>query len=463
MLDEYVGGRVDRISPEAPVPVVRQTGRREVLGGAANVAANVAALGATALLAARVGEDAAGARLRELCVGAGIDTSTCVVEAGVPTTSKLRVLAGYQQVVRVDDEMLTPVGDATTRAILAGVDAFLGEDGPRAVVLADYAKGVLTHAVVRGIVDRCRAVGVPVVADPKHVDLRRYAGATVLKPNAGEARAAVGASDADADAPQMAAEVRRAADVDNVVLSLSENGVVAVGDALPEPLHLASHVLEVADVSGAGDTMVAVLALGSAAGLPLDRSVLLANVAAGAVCAKLGTATLAASELLAAFAEHTAARAPEKWLADTETVRRICATERADGRSVVFANGCFDILHAGHVRLLQAARAMGDVLLVALNSDDSVRRLKGPTRPVSELEDRVAVLSALACVDFVCVFEEDTPLEMILAAQPQVIVKGGDYRPEDVVGGREAAEWGGRVAIVELLEGRSTTRLLSGD
>lgn len=459
MLDEYLGGTAERISPEAPVPVVRKTGRDEVPGGAANVAMNIAALGASALLVSRVGDDDAGRRLRALCEGAGVGVDGCFTEAGTPTTCKTRVLVGYQQLVRIDDESLAPIAPESVDAVLAHLDAFLAEDGPRAVVLADYAKGVLSDPLIAAATQRCRDAGVPVIADPKDPNLRRYAGATVLKPNAKEARAAMPTDDADPGA--LADTVRKAAGVDNVVLSLSEHGVVAAGTAFPAPLHLRSHVLRVADVSGAGDTMVAVVALGCAADIGMGRAVELANVAAGAVCAKLGTATVSASELLAAFAEQRPGQIPEKWLGDTDTVRRICATERGDGRTVVFANGCFDILHAGHVRLLQAARAMGDVLLVALNSDESVRRLKGPTRPVSRIEDRVAVLSALGCVDFVCQFEQDTPLELILAAQPDVIVKGGDYRPEDVVGGAEAAAWGGKVAIVELLEGRSTTRLLS--
>jgi D-beta-D-heptose 7-phosphate kinase/D-beta-D-heptose 1-phosphate adenosyltransferase len=208
--------------------------------------------------------------------------------------------------------------------------------------------------------------------------------------------------------------------------------------------------------------MVAVLAMGCAAGLPLERSVELANVAAGEVCAKLGTAVLAPSELLAAFRVHSQAVAPEKWLSGRELVARVGAQLREDGRRIVFANGCFDVLHAGHVALLQAARAFGDVLVVGLNTDESVQRLKGPTRPVSGLDDRVAVISALAAVDVVCAFDEDTPLELILALRPDVLVKGGDYAPEDVVGGAEAAAWGGRVEIVPLLSGRSTTRLLQG-
>ena len=457
LLDVYVDGHVERISPEAPVPVVHERGRREVLGGAANVAANLAQLGATAILAGRVGADAEGERVRVLSTAQGIDVGAVVTDATVPTSRKVRVLAGYQQVVRVDREELDPVAPATAAALLEHLDAFLATAGPRAVVLADYAKGVLTEALLGEAIARCRAAGVPVVADPKSDDLSRYAGVTILKPNRLEAVRAAGGANAGPEA--LVAAVLDASRAENVVLSLSADGVIAAGAALDEPMLLRSQVRQVADVSGAGDTMVALLAGCAAAGLPIERGVVLANLAAGRVCEKPGTATLTASELLETFGREHQDR-PGKWLADRDVAARIMAAERADGRRVVFTNGCFDILHAGHVRLLQKARSLGDALVVAINTDDSVRRLKGPTRPVNSRDDRVAVLSALGCVDFVCEFEEDTPLELILAVRPDLIVKGGDYAVEDVVGGAEAAAWGGRVEIVPLLEGRSTTRIL---
>jgi len=459
LLDVYIDGTVDRISPEAPVPVVHERGVQEVLGGAANVAANIAQLGGTATLGARVGDDHDGERIRALATGHGIRIDAVFTDGGVPTARKTRVRAGYQQLVRIDREETEPVSRQTADALLARLDVFLDGDGGRAVVLADYAKGVLSNEMLRAVVQRCRAARVPIIADPKSDDLRRYAGATVLKPNRAEAVRAAGPG-ADHHPEALAATVLAASGAENVVLSLSADGLIAAGAALAAPLRLCAHVRQVADVSGAGDTMVALLAAGAAVGLPLERSVMLANIASGRVCEKLGTATLTSSELLEAFKEETEDHQPEKWLPDRETAARIVAAQRADGRRVVFTNGCFDMLHAGHVRLLQAARALGDALVVAVNSDDSVRRLKGPSRPVNALDDRVAVLSALACVDFVCAFDEETPLELILAAQPDLIVKGGDYAREDVVGGAQAAAWGGRVEIVPLLKGRSTTRLL---
>jgi len=466
LLDVYVAGDVDRISPEAPVPVVRERSERAVLGGAANVAANVAALGGQVCLGARVGHDPEGELVRALCVRSGVATQALVQEDGVPTTRKTRVLAGYQQVVRLDREEVVPAGAPTCDALLDAFDAWLEDPavarGGRALVLADYAKGLLSPGLVTALVRRASAAGVPVVADPKDPDLSRFAGATVLKPNREEARRAAQAAGGTTDEPEaLVAAVLAGSGARNVVLSLSAEGVIAQGADVPGTVRAPTRALQVADVSGAGDTMVAVLAMGCAAGLPLERSVELANVAAGEVCAKLGTAVLSPSELLGAFKAHSEARSPEKWLADRDLVARVGAQLRADGRRIIFANGCFDVLHAGHVQLLQAARGLGDVLVVGLNTDASVRRLKGPTRPASPLADRVAVLSALAAVDAVCAFDEDTPLELILALRPDVLVKGGDYAPEDVVGGAEAQAWGGRVEIVPLLDGRSTTRLLA--
>ncbi len=459
LLDVYVDGAVRRVSPEAPVPVVEQQAVVERLGGAADVAANLSELGAKVVLAARVGDDADAARIRELLADRGIDDRALVADAAIPTTRKTRVRVGYQQLVRIDREQCDPLSGDATALLLEQLDAFLAADGSLGVAVADYAKGVVTDALLRAVVERCAAVGVPVIADPKSRDIARYAGVTILKPNRTEAQQAAGET---ARPEVLAAAVLQLSGARNVVVSLSADGLVAVGADLGTPLRLTSHVVQVADVSGAGDTMVALLAAGAAAGLPLERSVQLANIGAARVCEKLGTATLTSSELLEAFARETEQSAPEKWLADRELTTRVCAAQREDGRRVVFTNGCFDLLHAGHVRLLQVARSLGDVLVVAVNDDDSVRRLKGEGRPVSELDDRVAVLSALACVDFVCAFEEDTPLELLLAMRPDILVKGGDYAAGDVVGAGEIASWGGRVEIVPLLENRSTTRLLAG-
>lgn len=461
MLDEYVMGSVGRVSPEAPVPVVLEEERRAVLGGAANVAANVARLGAQAHLAARIGEDDAAHELRVLGEAAGLELTGLVVEAG-PTARKTRIVAGYQQLVRVDRERTEPLRADSAAALVAAFESFAVGPGDKVLVLADYAKGTLTPEVLRALIDSARSHGIPVVVDPKSTDLRRYAGASVLKPNLAEGRAAVARlhpEEHDPDIEEICQAVLELSKVENVVLSCSADGVAAAGADLDGTLHMQAHTLQVADVSGAGDTMVAFLGMAVAAGLPLPRAVELSNVAAGAACEKLGTATISPGEFLAAFKLVSEASSPEKIL-DRDEATRVAFQLRAEGRRIAFANGCFDLLHAGHVTLLHRARAFGDALMVGLNSDDGVRRLKGEGRPLQSLEDRSAVLASLAAVDFIVSFDEDTPLELILAVRPDVIVKGGDYAPEEVVGGREAASWGGRVEIVPLVEGRSTSRLI---
>jgi D-beta-D-heptose 7-phosphate kinase / D-beta-D-heptose 1-phosphate adenosyltransferase len=441
LLDVYLEGDVSRVSPEAPVPVLLETGSRRVLGGAANVAANVAALGGRATLAARVGDDPEGDDLRALCAERGIDTAL-VCEPGLPTPRKTRVVAaGFHQLARLDRERTDPLASDAQQRVL---DAFATWDGG-ALVLADYAKGALPEPLTRRLVAAARRRAIPVVADPKAADLSRYAGATVIKPNRGEAQSAAQGHGGD-----LLDAVLRASGAENVVLSLSAEGVAVRGAAVDGTVERRSEALEVADVSGAGDTMVAVLAMGLAAGLELTRAVELANAAAGAVCGKPGTATVTPAELLDAV--HGAS----KILRTHDDAAAVAHRLRAAGRRLVLANGCFDLLHAGHVRLLQHARSLGDALMVALNDDDSVRRLKGPGRPRQPLRDRLEILAALEAVDHVVAFAQDTPLELLRAVRPDVLVKGGDYRPEDVVGAGVAGE----VVIVPLLDGRSTTALL---
>jgi D-beta-D-heptose 7-phosphate kinase/D-beta-D-heptose 1-phosphate adenosyltransferase len=335
-------------------------------------------------------------------------------------------------------------------------------------VISDYAKGVITPELSKALIHAANEARVPVVVDPKSDDLDRYRGSTVMKPNLSEAIAACGRNPVGPDgsldlavAEQACLELARRAGVRNVVLSLASNGVVVSGEDVPVVTHFQGTTLQVAEVSGAGDTMVAVLAAGMAVGLPLERSVRVANIAASAVCAKAGTAVLTGAELLDAVLHVGAGSVrPGKVLASYHEAARMASMHRRDGRRVAFANGCFDLLHAGHVHVLQEARAAADALIVAINSDESTRRLKGPGRPVQSESDRADVLASLACVDGVVIFAEDTPLELILTVRPDLIVKGGDYSAEDVVGSTEAKSWGGKTKIVELLEGRSTTRLL---
>lgn len=467
LLDVRVFGSVGRVSPEAPVPIVLEDARSATLGGAANVAATVAAMGAEAHLAGRVGDDDEGGVVRLQCDVAGV-RAHALVTSSTPTGRKTRVLAGYQQLLRIDRETIEPATPHEQATVLDAFRRFAEEGGGRCLVLSDYAKGMLAPELVRALIVESRERGIPVVVDPKAPTFEVYGGATVIKPNAAEGRAVLvrrdgsiaPASSGDDEDVAVCRAVLAESGSRNVVLSLSERGLLALGDDAPVPERRVSSTLSVADVSGAGDTMVAFLAMGLAGEVPFERALTLANLAAGIVCGKLGTATVSPAELMAVVSSSPRTDAAQKMLVSTDHVRWLSERLRAEGRRVAFANGCFDLLHAGHVAMLQRARSLTDVLVVGLNSDSSVTRLKGEGRPVQHVEDRAAVIAGLGCVDFVAVFEEDTPLELILNLRPDIIVKGGDYRPGDVVGGREAVEWGGRVEIVPLIQGLSTTRLI---
>jgi D-beta-D-heptose 7-phosphate kinase / D-beta-D-heptose 1-phosphate adenosyltransferase len=467
LLDRYIAGEVQRVSPEAPVPVVLERERRVTLGGAANVAANVAALGARATLIGRIGDDDEGREVVRLLDDLGVDHHL-VVTPGSPTATKVRVLASGQQIVRIDNELVTSTVPEEHPAILDQVDRFLSGGPGRALVLADYAKGFLANQLIGAVIDAARRSNVPVVTDPKGRDLSRYSGSTVIKPNLAEARDASGALDAGPpnsgeEISALATSTLAASAADNVVLSCSSAGVAVVGSSSPDLVRFDARAREVADVSGAGDTLVALTALGLAAALPLLRAVEIANLAAGAVCGKVGTATLTATELLAVTGadagSHPTGRSA-KVLAGREEAARIGAQYADEDRRLVFANGCFDLLHAGHVHLLERARSLGDALMVALNTDASVRRLKESGRPIQSEDDRCEIMAALACVDFVVLFDEDTPLDLINAVRPRVLVKGDDYEADAVVGAREVTGWGGEVALVARLDGRSTTRIV---
>jgi D-beta-D-heptose 7-phosphate kinase/D-beta-D-heptose 1-phosphate adenosyltransferase len=467
LLDVYVDGLVSRISPEAPVPVLLEQECRSSLGGAANVAANVSVFGARATLSGRLGADREAEDLMMLCHHHGIDIDHLVRSADIPTSRKTRLLAGHQQLARIDREQTTPLTDDEAEQVLEGFRSFLGQPGPKAMVLSDYGKGFLTPSLLRRLLAASTAAGVPIVTDPKSADLGRYRGSTVIKPNLAEGRSAWrhtegdGADSGPVPIEEVCAVVLRESGARNVVLSLSADGVAWAGADSPGVWVESSHALEVADVSGAGDTMVAFLAMGLAAGFDIGRTVELSNLAAGAVCTKRGTVTLTPSEFLDHFRARRETTSPDAVLGSCEEAAGLAAMYRADEKRVVFANGCFDLLHAGHLRLLQEARRLGDVLILGLNSDASVRRLKGPNRPVQNQEDRAALLAGLACVDAVVIFEEDTPLRLIEALRPDFIVKGGDYSSDSVVGAVEARAWGGQVHIVPLVGGRSSTALLS--
>jgi D-beta-D-heptose 7-phosphate kinase / D-beta-D-heptose 1-phosphate adenosyltransferase len=459
MLDRFLYGEVDRISPEAPVPVVRLRRSHAMPGGAGNVARNVSALGGTAVLVGLLGEDDAAAELRALLAGdPGVEDAS-VASASRRTTRKMRVIAGNQQVARLDEEEARPADASECAALVAAVRSRVA--GCKALVLSDYAKGALTPAVVAGAVAAAREAGVPVFADPKSDDFGVYRGADCLTPNARElARATRLPTGTEAEVVAAARAAMGAAGLPSLLCTRAERGMVLVR-AEGGHASVAAEAREVFDVSGAGDTVIATLALAHAAGRPLEDAMRIANAAAGIVVGKLGTATVGAEELEHALhagggGDGGADGLLPGALGLDAALRRV-AEWRAQGLRVGFTNGCFDILHAGHVALLGAARRRCDRLVVGLNTDESVARLKGPSRPVNALADRAAVLAALAAVDAVVAFAEDTPLELVRALRPDVLVKGADYTEDRVVGADLVRASGGEVVLVDLLPGRSTT------
>ena len=459
MLDRYIRGEVSRISPEAPVPVVRATHQSEQPGGAANVAMNLARLGARVTLAGFTGGDENERALRALLARDGID-SVFLADEDYPTITKLRILGGSQQMLRLDSERQDGRPAAHAQRLLEAVEPQLASCD--AVILSDYAKGVLTAETCQPLIRAARQRGIPVLVDPKSADFSRYRGATTICPNLGELSAAVrakspeeaGSLESMLHAGQgMVAEF----ELDFLTATLSEKGIALVGR---ESVQIdPAQARQVFDVSGAGDTAIAVLTLGLAAGLDPFTAIQLANLAAGIVVGKVGTVPIEKHELLAALTPAIGLHAAEKVVSRSELKARVAAW-RANGERVAFTNGCFDLLHVGHITVLEKSRQTADRLIVAINSDDSVKRLKGPSRPIVGERERARVLSALGCVDAVAVFDEDTPLELILAVRPDILVKGGDYSVETVVGATEIAAWGGQVRIVPTVEGYSTTRLI---
>jgi D-beta-D-heptose 7-phosphate kinase / D-beta-D-heptose 1-phosphate adenosyltransferase len=454
ILDRYVSGDVHRLSPEAPIPVLRPTGNRGTLGGAANVALNIATLGGQAVLVGVVGDDAAAAELTALLHGTGGVEAQLLTVKGRPTTTKTRFMSGLYQLLRLDEETTAALSPETVDAVLAKVEAIL--ETVDVVVLSDYAKGVLCDGVLDAVLLRDRAAGRIVIADPKRPDFAAYRGATVLTPNEHEVRVATqidASHDAEADRAGRAALDSTGGEA--VLVTRSAKGLTLVRRGTP-PLHLQTRAREVADVSGAGDTLVAALSVALGAGAPLPEAAMLANVTAGISVGKQGTATVSTQELLGVLHLQDLVATDSKVMTWDDAIARVAAW-RSQGLRVGLANGCFDLIHPGHVRLLSEAKAACDRLIVALNSDASVKRLKGPTRPLQNETARATVMASLAPVDLVVLFGEDTPLELIQALRPEVLVKGADYTIEQVVGGDLVQGWGGRVVLVNLAEGHSTT------
>ena len=460
MLDSYLHGDVSRISPEAPVPVMRAVTEKVVPGGAANVAANLATLGTQVNLVGLCGRDEARNQLIACLAEIGrIDCTRIVAAPDRCTTKKLRIIGARQQIVRIDHEDLQPcdasVEDACIDAAISAIDA------ADVVVLSDYGKGVCSDRVIRAVIDHAARSGKKVLVDPKRRDLAAYRGASILTPNRKELTDATQMPcETDEEAAAAAAKAQRESDAD-ILLTRSEKGM----SFFPKdgaPIHLPTVAQDVFDVSGAGDTVIAVLSAAVGAQIPLIEAMRLANHAAGIVVSKMGTATVTRDELAGALFDGDSAPAMnDGGLVDRDeavALRWRWANERL---TVGVANGCFDLLHPGHVSLIQQAAKNCDRLIVALNSDASVRRLKGPTRPVQDEKSRAALIGAIKGVSAVVVFAEDTPRELIHALQPDVLVKGGDYTRDRVVGADVVEARGGRVVLVDLVTGQSTSKLVA--
>jgi D-beta-D-heptose 7-phosphate kinase/D-beta-D-heptose 1-phosphate adenosyltransferase len=461
MLDEFVYGEVSRVSPEAPVPVIAAVRDEKVLGGAGNVARNIASLGARCLLIGVIGADEAGATIKSGFAEFRRSIEPhLVVDRSRPTTRKVRFVSEHYSthLLRADWETAAPLAADVEAELIDLVASMLPRVG--AVVISDYAKGALTPRVIRAVIDGARKLGTQVVVDPKALDYTIYKGATVITPNRKEladvTRRPVGTQDEIAAA---ASELARLVTAQAVLATLSEDGMLLYAKGAA-PVHVPAYAVRIRDVSGAGDTVVAALAALLAVGADLESAVRAANAAASVVVGKSGTATVSAMELRARILPSAALAAEEKiafdWAVADERVR----AWRAQGLRVGFTNGCFDILHPGHVTVLTRARAECDRLVVGLNGDDSVHRLKGEGRPVQDVHARANVLAALEAVDLVIIFDEDTPLALIRRLEPTVLVKGGDYRKEEVVGWEVVEAAGGEVILVDLLPGHSTTGIV---
>ena len=457
MLDRYASGVVERVSPEAPIPVFKLTGRETRIGGAGNVVNNILGLRAHCRLLTVVGDDADAAEVLSLLGEAGVPTDGVIAEAGRRTTAKERFVAGGQQILRVDQETNAPISATSELKLL---ELFAAQcRGYEVLVLSDYRKGVLTPELVARLIETARAAGLLVLIDPKGDDYAHYRGADMLTPNASELRRATGmAVETDEEVVAASRSLIRRLDLGGILATRSERGMTLV-PADGEPAHIKAESREVFDITGAGDTVIATLSAGLAAGLPISTAMALANTAAGIVVTKRGTARVEPAELIRKLNGHGATQPVSKFgrIEDVQEQIELC---RAMGLTVGFTNGCFDLLHPGHLALLQQARASCDFLIVGLNSDASVRRLKGADRPAQNEVARVAVLASLSIVDRVVIFDEDTPAALIEKLRPDVLIKGADYRREQVVGGDFVESYGGRVVLADISEGHSTSSIV---
>ncbi len=456
MLDEYLWGKAERISPEAPVQVVDVRREDMRLGGAGNVVNNLVAFGASVSICSVIGGDENGTVLRHVFTGKGVDVSGVFEDPLRMTSKKTRVLAANQQIVRIDRETREEISPEFEEKILAHVRE------PRnvwdLVLISDYGKGLLTPRVLSGVIASAWERGIPVIVDPKGTDYRKYHGATIITPNRKEAEVASRIAITDAESLHRAAELLLAeGEYQALLITRSSEGMSLFLKA-GEEVHIPTVAREVYDVTGAGDTVVATFGVGLACGLSFERAAHLANVAAGIVVGKVGTSTVSPEEIIGSIShEHQDSDIKIKNL---DALASCIEEEKRNGKRIAFTNGCFDLLHVGHVKYLQKARTFGDLLILGLNSDASIRRLKGEKRPLIGQGERAHILAALDCIDYVVIFDEDTPIRLLETLRPDVLVKGADYTPDRVVGKDLVESYGGRVELVEFVDGKSTTNII---
>lgn len=449
MLDSYWKGPSNRISPEAPVPVVRVTDREERAGGAANVAINIASLGAPCNLVGIVGEDKNAEILEKIVRSHSIKTDF-VLTKDHPTITKLRVLSRNQQLLRLDfeDSFSNLDEDMILKSFKESVK------NSKVVIFSDYGKGSL--ASVSKMIEITSSLGIMSLIDPKGTDFEKYRGATLLTPNMSEFEAVVGKVANDDDLEQKALALINKLDLKMLLVTRSEDGMSLIRPGM-KAVHLPTYAREVYDVTGAGDTVIGTLGTCLASGMDIVTSCEYANSAAGIVVGKIGTSTVSPQELESALGKKTESHG----VLSEDELYKVVRELQSHGEKVVMTNGCFDIIHPGHVTYLKQAKALGNKLIVAVNSDDSVKRLKGDSRPINSLEDRIAVLSGLSSVDYVVSFSEDTPQKLISRILPDILVKGGDYKVEEIAGHKEVIANGGKVVIIPFVEGKSTTRIVN--
>ena len=449
MLDRYWHGSASRVSPEAPVPVVQVTNREDRPGGAGNVALNIAALGSAVRLVGVVGDDETGLELLSRLKAAGVYCDFLQSEEK-PTITKLRIISQHQQLIRLDFEKAFEASD-----IIGLQDKAKSlVDDSQVMVLSDYGKGALQDII--DLIDLGRSRNIPIIVDPKGSEFTKYRGATLITPNLTEFEAVVGGSDNEDELVNKGLRLVRELNLEAILITRGEHGMTLIRPNSPE-LHLPARAQEVFDVTGAGDTVISVLAASMAAGDGLADATALANLAAGLVVGKLGTAAISGPELRRAIlSDQNSGRG----VMTAEQLQIVVQDAKAHGEKIIFTNGCFDIIHAGHVGYLAEAKRLGDRLVVAINDDDSAHRLKGPGRPINPVERRMAVLAGLEAVDWVVSFSEDTPEPLLESLQPEVLVKGGDYTMDQVVGGSYVESYGGMVRVLEFLDNCSTSAIM---